>query len=282
MSKMCIRDRNPRTLEIRVDFSFQNDHLKYKEVVNYKKDKFIKEFSEISPSISYEEIFKSLDILQDIEKARLEKIAAERQAFEIQEAERRKAEKQEAERQKAQILEANKQKQKVEKRKAEKQALLKNIKETFEQNFFNADNFYQSKCTEHISLSEYQAEKCNYIQSWLKQHLNSTADIEQATAIGAVDGHIQVVARAGSGKTFTLVNRALFLQKHCGVAPEQILLLAFNRQAAREIQERRLFYVAITRAVEHLFIITETNNISPFLEDLQKSNLISTLGSDVL
>lgn len=42
-------------------------------------------------------------------------------------------------------------------------------------------------------------------------------------------------------------------------------------------EERRLFYVAITRAVEHLFIITETNNISPFLEDLQKSKIISTL-----
>lgn len=42
-------------------------------------------------------------------------------------------------------------------------------------------------------------------------------------------------------------------------------------------EERRLFYVAITRAVEQLFIITETNNISPFLEDLQKSKIISTL-----
>lgn len=34
-------------------------------------------------------------------------------------------------------------------------------------------------------------------------------------------------------------------------------------------EERRLFYVALTRAVEHLFILTETNNISPFVEDLQ-------------
>lgn len=53
-----------------------------------------------------------------------------------------------------------------------------------------------------------------------------------------VHGHVQAVARAGSGKTSTLVNRALFLQKHCGIAPSDMLLLAFNRKAAEEIRER--------------------------------------------
>ena len=53
-------------------------------------------------------------------------------------------------------------------------------------------------------------------------------------------GHIQVVARAGSGKTTTLVNRALFLLKHCGVRPGEMLLLAFNRKAALEIRRRLL------------------------------------------
>ena len=49
---------------------------------------------------------------------------------------------------------------------------------------------------------------------------------------------MQVVARAGSGKTATLVNRALFLQQHCGVAPDEMLLVAFNRKAAEEMQKR--------------------------------------------
>ena len=35
--------------------------------------------------------------------------------------------------------------------------------------------------------------------------------------------------------------------------------------------ERRLFYVALTRAVEELFILTEKDNFSPFLEDLEKN-----------
>ncbi|WP_230966664.1 UvrD-helicase domain-containing protein [Nostoc commune] len=96
------------------------------------------------------------------------------------------------------------------------------LKDQFEQNFLNADNFYQSKFTKRISFQEYQAEKLSYVQSWVQTNLNSSPDLEQAAAIGAVEGHIQVVARAGSGKTSTLVNRALFLQKHCGIAPNEI------------------------------------------------------------
>ena len=42
-------------------------------------------------------------------------------------------------------------------------------------------------------------------------------------------------------------------------------------------EERRLFYVALTRAVEGLFILTETGNVSPFLEDLQKNIRLSKL-----
>ncbi|MDQ3774719.1 MAG: UvrD-helicase domain-containing protein [Pseudomonadota bacterium] len=59
-------------------------------------------------------------------------------------------------------------------------------------------------------------------------------------AIAAVHGHVQVVARAGSGKTATLINRALFLLKHCGVAPSEMLLLAFNRKAVLEMRRRLL------------------------------------------
>ena len=73
--------------------------------------------------------------------------------------------------------------------------------------------------------------------------LENNPDPEQAAAIGAVEGHVQVVARAGSGKTTTLVNRALFLQLHCKVAPDEMLLLAFNRNAAEEMQMRLASYL---------------------------------------
>ena len=125
----------------------------------------------------------------------------------------------------------------------EKQILLKSLREHFRrgQDFLTAYDFYKTQCTAHISFKEYEAEKTNYVRSWAKDFLDPKApepDDEQAAAIGAVEGNVQVVARAGSGKTATLVNRALFLQEHCGVAHDEMLLLAFNRKAAEEIRQR--------------------------------------------
>jgi DNA helicase-4 len=47
-----------------------------------------------------------------------------------------------------------------------------------------------------------------------------------------------LVAGAGSGKTFVLVGRAKYLIKSKRVPPENILMLAFNREAAKEIADR--------------------------------------------
>lgn len=134
-------------------------------------------------------------------------------------------------------------KERQEKARREKETLLKGLKKRFEQEFLTAYDFYQAQCTAHISFEEYETEKNNYVRSWAKDYLNTDPDSEQAAAIGAIEGHVQVVARAGSGKTTTLVNRALFLQQHCGVAPEEMLLLAFNRKAAEEMQKRLTSYL---------------------------------------
>lgn len=126
-------------------------------------------------------------------------------------------------------------------RRKEKKVLLETLQEYLEQDFLTADNFYRARCTAHISLAEYNTEKIIFVQSWAERFLNPEAprpDDEQAAAIGAVEGNVQVVARAGSGKTATLVNRAVFLQQHCGVDAEELLLLAFNKKAAEEIKER--------------------------------------------
>ena len=96
----------------------------------------------------------------------------------------------------------------------------------------------KTECTDHISLEEYNTEKINYVQSWAEGVLDPMPDPEQAAAIGFIEGNVQVIARAGSGKTATLVNRARFLQQHCGVAPDELLLLAFNSDAAKEMKER--------------------------------------------
>jgi DNA helicase-4 len=116
--------------------------------------------------------------------------------------------------------------------------LFSELDNFFRDDFLDADEFYHLECQPYISKVEYNRIKSNFCQTWVEQNLGNKPDLEQSAAIGAVNGHVQVVARAGSGKTSTLVNRALFLQKHCGIHPSEILLLAFNRKAAAEIKER--------------------------------------------
>lgn len=125
----------------------------------------------------------------------------------------------------------------------EKRLLLESLKEHFQRDFLNASDFYRERCTNHLAAEEFEAEKTEFVRAWVTRLLDNSPDLEQAAAIGAVEGDVQVIARAGSGKTTTLVNRALFLQQHCGVAPDEILLLAFNRKATEEIRERLVTYL---------------------------------------
>ena len=122
-----------------------------------------------------------------------------------------------------------------------KDLLLRRLQEKFEGDFLTAYEFYQTECTDHISLAEYNTEKVHYVQCWAEESLDPkdpTPDPEQTAAIGAVDGNLRVIARAGSGKTATLVTRAKFLNQHCGVGADELLLLAFNKKAAEEMKER--------------------------------------------
>lgn len=61
---------------------------------------------------------------------------------------------------------------------------------------------------------------------------------EQARAVVCFDNRVQVLAGAGSGKTSVMVARAAYAVTRGFVSPDRILLLAFNRNAAVELQER--------------------------------------------
>jgi DNA helicase IV len=61
---------------------------------------------------------------------------------------------------------------------------------------------------------------------------------EQARAVVTFDNRVQLLAAAGSGKTSVMVARAAYAVKRGLVPPHRILLLAFNRNAATELQER--------------------------------------------
>lgn len=126
-------------------------------------------------------------------------------------------------------------------REARKHALIERMLRGFEDDFLSADGTWRADPDSALlALDEYEQLKIEFIQQWEERTLSPEhgLDPQQAAAVGAVGGDIEVVARAGSGKTHTLVTRALFLQKHCRVLPSALLLLAFNKKAADEITGR--------------------------------------------
>lgn len=61
---------------------------------------------------------------------------------------------------------------------------------------------------------------------------------EQARAVICFDNRVQILAAAGSGKTSTMVAKAAYAVTRGLVSPDRILLLAFNKAAAAELQGR--------------------------------------------
>ena len=60
----------------------------------------------------------------------------------------------------------------------------------------------------------------------------------QKMAISATDGPVLITAGPGTGKTFTLVQRALYLIQEKKIKPEEIMMATFTEKAARELVTR--------------------------------------------
>ncbi|MDR1831465.1 MAG: ATP-dependent helicase [Fusobacteriaceae bacterium] len=60
----------------------------------------------------------------------------------------------------------------------------------------------------------------------------------QRIAIESADGPVLITAGPGTGKTYTLVQRAIYLIQERGVKPEQILMATFTEKAAKELVTR--------------------------------------------
>ena len=65
-------------------------------------------------------------------------------------------------------------------------------------------------------------------------HLNE----EQLDAVQSTEGHIRVLAGAGSGKTRALVSRYVYLVRDLGISPKNILCVTFTNRAAEEMKMR--------------------------------------------
>ena len=60
----------------------------------------------------------------------------------------------------------------------------------------------------------------------------------QRKAIAAADGPVLITAGPGTGKTYTLVQRAIYLIEEYGVKPESIFIATFTEKAAKELITR--------------------------------------------
>lgn len=64
------------------------------------------------------------------------------------------------------------------------------------------------------------------------------ANDAQREAIMTTNGPVLITAGPGTGKTFTLVERTIYLIQECGVKPEEILIATFTEKAAKELVTR--------------------------------------------
>lgn len=60
----------------------------------------------------------------------------------------------------------------------------------------------------------------------------------QRKAIAAAEGPVLITAGPGTGKTYTLVQRAIYLIEECSVKPESIFIATFTEKAAKELITR--------------------------------------------
>ncbi|MEE4745385.1 ATP-dependent DNA helicase [Pseudomonas alliivorans] len=103
--------------------------------------------------------------------------------------------------------------------------------------------------------------------------LQSKANPQQLEAILATEGPVLIIAGPGSGKTFTLVERIVYLITQKGIAPESLLVVTFTDKAARELTTRisnRLAELNIQFNLNEMYLGTFHSICLRLLEDYRE------------
>ncbi|PLY16737.1 MAG: hypothetical protein C0631_02830 [Sedimenticola sp.] len=121
-----------------------------------------------------------------------------------------------------------------------KKPVVKYFLEAAEPDVIDAIDFWQGDLRAIVSkhnadFSESEPSDC---KGYLDQVEKSPLTDEQSRAVICFDNRVLLVASAGSGKTSTMVARAGYALHRKLVKPDRILLLAFNKDAAIELQTR--------------------------------------------
>ena len=96
-------------------------------------------------------------------------------------------------------------------------------------------------------------EKPEEIKADFSDYDFGNANEAQKEAITTTSGPLMIIAGPGTGKTFTLVHRAVFLIQKKHIKPESIMMAAFTDKAARELTAR------ITEELASRDIYTDVN-----------------------
>ena len=73
----------------------------------------------------------------------------------------------------------------------------------------------------------------------MDNHINKIIpNLQQHTAITHPPGPLMILAGAGTGKTFTLEKRILYLLREIKVDPEHILAITYTEKASKELKNR--------------------------------------------
>ena len=133
-------------------------------------------------------------------------------------------------------------------------------------------------------------------RTFLNQVEKSPLTEEQAQAVICFDNRVLLVASAGSGKTSTMVAKAGYALKKGYFAPEKILMLAFNADAADLLRERiktrlgpmGLRYEQVQAKTFHAFglaVIGEATgkkpSLAPWLENGRDLEILLALVDDL-
>lgn len=161
---------------------------------------------------------------KELRRREVAELAAKRalaEAARVEEAERRQQEaaEQEAQRALARVRESN-------------------AEMVFEEEFLNSDEVRSRSPDQYPPEPDFVRQKLEFARRWVSQTLGIRLDDEQTAAIVARERNVLIRARAGSGKTRTLVCRVLFLILHCKIQPDEVLVVAFNKKAVGEVVER--------------------------------------------
>ena len=99
------------------------------------------------------------------------------------------------------------------------------------------------------------------------------ANPQQLEAITSTEGPVLIIAGPGSGKTFTLVERVVFLIQKRKIEPEKLFVVTFTDKAARELTTRisnRVSEISLDINLHEMFLGTFHSVCLRILQDHQE------------